>query len=174
MSSISHELHFLPDAGWCPNNPRLPLVIHRRAFEGDNEELAARFEETFARHGWPPAWRYTIFDYPHYHSTTHEVVGIYRGEGDVRFGDTVGFTARLSRGDVVLIPAGVSHERLRASADFHGVGAYPEGCSPDEQRLENSDHDGSLRRIIGLPLPEKDPLTGNSLRKVWAATQIAS
>jgi uncharacterized protein YjlB len=170
MSAPGSEFHFLPDGGWCPNNPRLPVVIHRHAFEEDGEELATRFEETFARHGWPPAWRYTIFDYPHYHSTTHEVVGVYRGEGEVRFGDTVGFTARLNRGDVVLIPAGVSHERLRATEDFHAVGAYPENDSPDEQRLERNDREGSLRRIAALPLPEKHPLTGDSLRKVWAAS----
>jgi uncharacterized protein YjlB len=173
MASATPEIHFLSDAGWCPNNPLLPLVIYRRALEGEGETLAEKFEELFARHGWPPAWRYTIFDYAHYHSTSHEVIGVYRGEASVRLGDTAGFTTCLRAGDVILIPAGVSHERLQSSADFHGVGAYPKGCEVDEQRRERNDREGSERRIAALPIPERDPVSGESLREVWSATQGA-
>jgi uncharacterized protein YjlB len=160
MELPEHELQCLPDGGWCPNNPSLPLIIYRQALSGHGEELAREFEHTFARHGWPPAWRYTIFDYPHYHSTAHEVIGVFRGWADVRFGDTTGLTSRLETGDVVIIPAGVSHERLDAAADFQGVGAYPEGCEVDEQRIERNDRDGAVQRIAVLPLPEADPLLG--------------
>ena len=171
MEPASHEIHFLPDGGWCPNNPLFPLVIYRRALDGEGETLAERFEELFARHDWPPAWRYTIFDYAHYHSTSHEVIGVYRGEASVRLGDAAGFTTRLHVGDVLLIPAGVSHERLQSSEDFHGVGAYPKGCDVDEQRRERNDREDSVRRIAALPIPERDPVSGESLRKIWGATQ---
>jgi uncharacterized protein YjlB len=173
MEAASLEIHFLPDGGWCPNNPQFPLVIHRHALDGEGEALAERFEALFARHGWPPAWRYTIFDYAHYHSTSHEVIGVYGGEADVRLGDTAGFTTRLHAGDVLLIPAGVSHERLESSPDFHGVGAYPHGCEVDEQRRERNDREGSNRRIAALPVPERDPISGEPLRNTWSAVQGA-
>jgi uncharacterized protein YjlB len=138
--------------------------------------LADRFEETFERNGWPPAWRYTIYDYPHYHSTTHEVIGIFRGEADVRFGDDVGFTARISAGDVVVIPAGVSHQRLWQTDDFRGVGAYPHGCDVDEVRKDSkvapSTVENDIRRIAIPP----DPLTGgrSPLGEIWISVARAA
>lgn len=154
------EIHPLPDGGWCPNNPACPVLVYRGMSEGDPEAMARSFEETFAAHGWPPAWRYTIFDYPHYHSTSHEVIGVFRGSARIRLGDTVGLTVELQAGDVVLIPAGVSHQRLNASDDFQGVGAYPTGCKVDEQRKEDNDREGSDQRIAQLKRPKADPLFG--------------
>ncbi|HVE16911.1 MAG TPA: cupin domain-containing protein [Chthoniobacterales bacterium] len=156
------ETYYLPDSGWCPNSPRLPLLIYHAALGGKGEELAQAFEKTFAANGWPPAWRYTIFDYPHYHSTTHEVIGVFRGNAEVRLGDEAGFTAKLSTGDVLIIPAGVSHQRLASTEDFQGVGAYPEGFEPDEQRPEKDDLEASMQRIAKLAIPTADPLLGKS------------
>lgn len=163
------ERHSISDGGWCPNNPSCPLLIYRDTLEGSGEELAERFEQTFKRNGWPPAWRYTIYDYPHFHSTTHEVIGVFWGEADVRFGDEAGFTARISAGDIVVIPAGVSHQRLWQTDGFQGVGAYPEGCAVDEVR-EDSDVSTSvvIDRISALKIPP-DPLEGGegALGEAW-------
>jgi uncharacterized protein YjlB len=167
---MTPESYFLPDGDWCPNSPRLPLLIYQSALRERGEELAEALEKTFAANGWPPAWRYTIFDYPHYHSTTHEVIGVFRGKAEVRLGDEAGFTAKLSPGDVVIIPAGVSHQRISATDDFQGVGAYPEGFQPDEQRPENNDLEASVHRIAKVPVPPKDPLLGpgGPLIKLWS------
>ncbi len=145
-------------------------MIFRDTLEGNGEQLAERFEETFRRNGWPPAWRYTIYDYPHYHSTSHEVIGVFRGEADVRFGDDVGFTARLSAGDVVVIPAGVSHQRLWQTADFQGVGAYPAGCEVDEIRKDSGVvPEEAAARVAELDIPT-DPLSGERgpLVRIWS------
>jgi len=163
------ERYSIPDGGWCPNNPSRPLLIYRDTLEGSGEELAERFEQTFARNGWPPAWRYTIYDYPHFHSTTHEVIGVFRGEADVRFGDEKGFTARISAGDLVVIPAGVSHQRLWQTDDFQGVGAYPKGCDVDEIRKESNPSSAAVTdriRTLGIP---PDPLQGGegALGAAW-------
>jgi uncharacterized protein YjlB len=166
---VSPEQHELLPGSWCPNNPSCPLLIFRNTLPGSDEELAKHFEETFERNGWPPAWRYTIFDYPHYHSTTHEVIGIFRGEADVRFGDDAGFTARLTAGDILLIPAGVSHQRLWQTDEFQGVGAYPEGCDVDEVRKDSGvSLSVAEKRIRDIATPP-DPLKGGEglLRKAW-------
>jgi uncharacterized protein YjlB len=159
-AGVNREAIRLPHGGWCPNNRLLPLLIYRSAFEGSGEVLARTIEDTFDSHGWPPAWRYTIYDFPHYHSTSHEVIGVFSGSAKVRFGDEVGVDMELNTGDVVFIPAGVSHERLSSSADFRGVGAYPAGFEPDIQRKGQSDPDASRERIEDLPHPGLDPVSG--------------
>ena len=51
---------------------------------------AAAFEDLVDSHGWGQSWRDAIFDYAPYHSRIHEVLGIARGSGQVRFGGANG------------------------------------------------------------------------------------
>lgn len=158
-SPLAHESHLFGDAGWCPNNPACPLIIYRTAHTAAPEALARWFENRFGDNGWPPSWRYTIYDFPHFHSNTHEVIGAYRGRALVVFGDKAGQAIEISAGDVVIIPAGVSHQCIDASLDFHAVGAYPAGYSPDQIRPE--DPPGPWKEnISSVPLPLLDPLHG--------------
>jgi len=68
----------------------------------------------------------------HYHSTTHECLGVFRGHAKLRFGvsnddnpdDAV--VLDVKSGDVIVIPAGVAHCALNESGEFSMVGAYPE------------------------------------------------
>lgn len=77
----------LKDDGIIPNHPRWPLVIYRSAIRLDDAfDPAAVFEELFERNGWGDSWRNGIYDYVHYHSRIHEVLGIARGQGKVQFG----------------------------------------------------------------------------------------
>src|SRR3954452_20314885 len=96
------------DDGLIPNS-RLPLIVRRGAVTPDASDPAFAFERTFARNGWTGAWRDGIYDYHHYHSTAHEVLGIASGSATVRFGGEGGETVGLTVGDVAVIPAGVGH-----------------------------------------------------------------
>src|SRR5678815_2319270 len=102
------------DAGGIPNNPRLAVVVYKRLVDGpdrsDPEALAAWFEKTWPQHAWFPAWRYGIYDFPHYHSTAHEVLGVYRGHASLRLGGDVGVTVVAEKGDVLILPAGTGHQ----------------------------------------------------------------
>ena len=68
----------------------------------------------------------------HYHSTTHECLGIFRGHAKLRFGvsnddnpdDAI--VLDVKSGDVIVVPAGVAHCALNESGEFCMVGAYPE------------------------------------------------
>ena len=59
-----------------PNHPRWPLLIYPGAVALSGKDPAALFEELFTRNGWPAAWRNGVHPFHHYHSTSHEVLGI--------------------------------------------------------------------------------------------------
>jgi uncharacterized protein YjlB len=59
-----------------------------------------------------------IYDYLHYHSRIHEVLGIAGGSAIVRLGGNKGRIVKLKAGDAVLIPAGTDHQCLSASRTF--------------------------------------------------------
>jgi hypothetical protein len=66
------------DDGIIPNHPRWPLIIYRSAVRLDVAfDPAAIFEDLFEI--WGDSWRNGIYDYVHYHSRIHEVLGIARG-----------------------------------------------------------------------------------------------
>src|SRR5262245_18872215 len=85
----------------------LPLVVYRGVCKG--LDAAAQFERLFAGNGWAGGWRNGIYAYHHFHSTAHEVLGIAAGTAKVRFGGEAGAVVEVRAGDVVVIPAGVSH-----------------------------------------------------------------
>jgi uncharacterized protein YjlB len=164
------ELFRFRDDGETPNNPRLPLVVYRGAVRLDRGyDPAAIFEETFARHGWRDSWRDGVYDFLHFHTATHEVLGIARGRVTVQFGGAKGCNITLAAGDVVVLPAGTGHRRIRASRDLVVVGAYPAGGSYDEPRPEETDHVRALASIAKVKLPLKDPVYGaeGALGSLW-------
>ena len=114
------ETYRFADDGQIPNSA-LPLLVYRQALTGDG--LAGAFERRFAANDWRGAWRNGIYDFHHFHSTSHEVLGIAAGEALVRFGGTHGQSVAVVAGDVVAIPAGVGHCLERGSRDLLVVGA---------------------------------------------------
>jgi len=114
------------DDGLIPNHPRWSLLLYKNAVKlPEAFDPAAVFEDLFEENGWGDSWRNGIYDYAHYHSRIHEVLGIARGSGRVRFGGSKGRTLVLKAGDVAILPAGTAHQCLSASNDFLVVGAYP-------------------------------------------------
>src|SRR5215471_3174576 len=75
----------LPGDGTFPNSP-LPLLLYREVISLPDGNGAALFEELFAANAWSGCWRDGIYPYHHYHSTAHEVLGIYQGSAKVQFG----------------------------------------------------------------------------------------
>jgi len=160
-----------PDSGEIPNHRVLPLVVYRRAGEPavTGDDLAAHFETRLPRGGWSAAWRWGVYPFPHYHSTAHEVLGCYRGTARIQFGHTTGITLDVASGDVVIIPAGVGHQNLGASPDFHIVGGYPVGQQADLLRGHAGERPRADENIARVPLPTGDPIHGpdGPLRVHW-------
>lgn len=152
------KYHFKEDA-LAPNNPDLLVLIYSEAFE-KRDNLADHVEGVFAKNGWGGAWRDSIFDYNHFHSNAHEVLGIAKGSVTVRLGGELGIDFLLAEGDVVVLPAGTGHKKISGSSDLLVVGAYPEGQEDYDILKEWDKNPAIVKRIKSVPLPEKDPLTG--------------
>ncbi|WP_426750570.1 cupin domain-containing protein [Myxococcus sp. Y35] len=146
------------DDGMTPNS-RFPTLVYRGVkLAGDR---ASALEKLFAANGWPSRWRYTVYDFHHYHSNAHEVLGVASGTARLKLGGESGQEVTVSAGDVLVLPAGTGHRRLEASGDFLVVGGYPAGTGDyDLQRPDKATHAASVRRIAQVPLPEADPVTG--------------
>ena len=146
--------HLLPSGGAIPNHPRWPLLVYPGAVKDVGPEA---FEALFNRNRWPAAWRDGVFPFPHFHSNSHEALGVYCGEVTVQFGGDAGVTLTAEPGDVIVLPAGTGHKRVAARGSLGIVGAYPEGQHPDTCRPGKEDLLGAVLRV---PLPAADPVYG--------------
>jgi uncharacterized protein YjlB len=158
------------DDGVIPNHPRWPFVLYRGALRFANSyDPAAVCEVLFESNGWGDSWRDGIYDYVHYHSRIHEVLGIAGGNAKVQFGGPRGRTLTLKAGDVAILPAGTGHQCLAASKDFLVVGAYPPSGTYDECRTSRQEHTRALTTIPKVGRPRKDPVYGKdgALLQVW-------
>ena len=164
------EYH-LDDDGTIPNNKSLPLLVYKQAVPIEGDDPAATFEQTFERNGWSGSWRDGIFDYHHYHGTTHEALGIAAGSATVQFGGERGVTLDIEAGDAVVIPAGVGHKNVGSSQDFLVVGAYPGGADYYMNTGKPGERERALENIARVPLPDADPIfgAGGPLTEYWRA-----
>ncbi|MBT8333757.1 MAG: hypothetical protein HKP41_23755 [Desulfobacterales bacterium] len=158
----------ITENGGFPNNRYLPLIIIKQAVSGDLIS-PENFEKQFNLNSWPAAWRNGLYNYHHYHSTAHEVLGVYSGWVQARFGGPGGDILKAEAGDVIIIPAGVSHCNKGQSQDFMAVGAYPAGQSWDMKYGKLGERPAADHNISNVTGPKSDPLFGvqGPLMRLW-------
>ncbi|MGH6779647.1 MAG: cupin domain-containing protein [Bradyrhizobium sp.] len=156
------------DDGLVPNNP-LPFIIYKRVIDIDTAHPERTIEDVFAGHRWGSMWRNGIYDYLHYHSTAHEVLGVARGQARVRFGGDRGKVLEVTAGDVAILPAGIGHQCLFATRDLSVVGAYPPGQTMEITRPTPDNHAQALKMIPRVAAPSTDPVMGEDgpLVRLW-------
>ena len=160
------------DDGFIPNNPYWPVILYRGVLSLPRElDPAAVWEDVFASNGWGDSWRNGIYDYLHYHSRIHEVLGVARGSATVRLGGNKGRRLKVKAGDVIIIPAGTGHQCLSASKSFLVVGAYPPSGTYDECGPTAEEHARGVKAVRRVARPRKDPVFGSMgpLPQVWKA-----
>ena len=165
-----HKTILIPDDGTFPNNAVLPAILYVGAFLPFGADAAAEIEARFNANEWPAAWRNGIYDYHHYHSNAHEVLGVYSGWASIQLGGPDGPVVEFRAGDAAVLPAGTSHKRLDASPDFAVVGAYPPGAGRDMCLGLAGERPDADTRIAQVPLPTCDPVLGphDGLVQCWA------
>ena len=152
-----------PPGARIPNHPSFPILIYRGV------EAAAlgpgRCRSLFAGHGWQGSWVNGVFDFHHFHSTSHEVLGVVAGRATLELGGPQGRCFEVATGDVLVLPAGTGHRRVEADRAFTVVGAYPAG-QEDYDLLRGNDPvqvARARRRIARLRPPAADPVGGEGL-----------
>lgn len=156
------------DDGLIPNNP-MPFLVYKRAVDVANGDPEQTIEDLFGANGWGAMWRNGVYDFPHYHATVHEVLGIARGHAKVRFGGERGKVLEIAAGDVAILPAGTGHQCISSSDDFSVVGAYPPGPPMDLVRPSKEARAKALKTIPMVAVPKTDPVLGadGPLVRLW-------
>ena len=192
MSKQDSIKHFIVAAsGDSPNNEVLPVILYKGVAEFGDREPESVFEEAFSQHDWGNGWRNGVFPFHHYHSNAHEALGFARGSATIQLGGPDGPIVEVEAGDACVIPAGVAHCRLDDAPGLSVVGAYPPDQGPDvcvmdaetegkahdahdadglDIRLLGQDERDAVRaQITGTPLPEFDPMMGDSgpIKTLW-------
>jgi uncharacterized protein YjlB len=158
------------DDGIVPNNPHFPVLFYRGAVNLKTRRFAPEVivDTLFDSHGWGRSWRDTVYDFVHYHSQIHEVMGVARGTARIECGGIKGRILGVKAGDVLVLPAGTGHRLIESSRDFLVVGAYPQEGTYDECTDTRERPDAS-KRIAKARKPKTDPVlgAGGPLLKSW-------
>ena len=160
----TQTFHFSDD-GSIPNS-LLPLVVFRECLQGD--EAATR--ATLKSNDWSGVWVDGIYEYHHYHSTSHEVLCILQGSATLQLGGKHGQTLQVNKNDVIVIPAGVGHKLLQKGPALLVMGAYAGGREWDMNSGEQEERPQTINNIRKVPLPRADPMHGadGPLIKIWS------
>jgi len=152
-----------PAGATIPNHPDFPVLVYRGT--GMRDPMTAR--SRFAAHGWGGSWIDGVFDFHHFHSTSHEVLAVVAGRATIELGGPQGEAFDVAAGDVVVLPAGTGHRRASADGSFTVVGAYPAG-QEDFDLLRGDDPaevDAARERIATLGAPPDDPVGGDGVAR---------
>jgi len=162
------EQIILPDDGVFPNSPR-PALLYKGVLDISVIFPGTHVKRLFEHNGWSNSWDAGIFEYHHYHSTTHEVLGIYKGRTKLQLGGGKGPKIFIEKGDVLVIPAGVAHKNLGGENEVGVIGAYPGGRAYDMNYGKPGERPGTDQIISKVPVPGKDPVYGSDegLIKLW-------
>jgi uncharacterized protein YjlB len=98
----------------------------------------------------------------HYHSTTHEVLVVISGSARLFFGgqgNPDGIRQEVSKGDVMILPAGTGHAMEDDLGGFSMVGSYPVGAD-NWDHCTGGEGKEAEDRIRALEWFTKDPIYG--------------
>ena len=147
-----------PPGDVIPNHPRFEVLLYRGVEVSDVQAL-------FAAHGWGGSWVNGVFDFHHFHSTSHEALGVVAGSATLELGGPQGRPFDVGPGDVLVLPAGTGHRRATARDGFTVVGAYPPG-QENYDLLRGDDPaevEAARTRIAALAPPPQDPVGGKGI-----------
>jgi uncharacterized protein YjlB len=157
------ETWHAPPGERIPNHPSFAVLIYRDVEAA--RRGAAGCRACFAEHGWSGSWVNGVFGFHHFHSTSHEVLGVVSGHATLELGGPHGRSFEVACGDVLVLPAGTGHRRAIADPEFTVVGAYPAG-QEDYDLLRGEDPAQVARareRIAALAVPPNDPVGGDGV-----------
>ena len=166
LRRVKPETLLLPENGRMPNS-ELPVLIYRGAMLGD--DLESEFKKVFHSNHWGGTWALGIYGYHHFHSNAHEALGVAAGSATLLLGGEGTSPVDVERGDVLVLPAGTGHRRIKDSWEFWVVGAYPHGQEKYDEYISKAMCANYRERLRAVASPAADPLygPGGPLVKLW-------
>lgn len=154
-----------------PNNS-FPILYYEDVL---SDEIGENYNaddvlQFFENNGYNNGWTDGIMERHHFHSTAHEAMACTKGEVRVQLGGPNGDLYTLRAGDVMLLPAGVSHKKLDATQGFEIVGAYPSNDpNYDFQYGDANDYEAIKNNVANVEKPLTDPVTGSpgDINEYW-------
>jgi mannose-6-phosphate isomerase-like protein (cupin superfamily) len=106
LSALRLSAHYIPTHAHLPNTTphNKPLLIYHSAYPSTT--APSTLETHFRTTNITPQWRYTMYTQTHYHSTTHEVLCVFRGRARLLFGGEANpgkVEAEVGAGDAVVV-----------------------------------------------------------------------
>lgn len=155
---MNFKTYCFNDDGIIPNN-KFPVILYPKYI--DLADCSDWLEKTFIKNNWLNNWRGIVLPYDHFHSNTHEVLGLGQGSVSLKIGGANGQVFHLVAGDVIIIPAGVGHYSISEHSNYQFIGGYPNGQEWDlKTGLEEGERTQILQAISAVEMPEKDPIFG--------------
>lgn len=189
INRVKPQKFVFEDDGEVPNST-LPVHLYEGVLDFHDltrEQAEEAINQLVATNGWYRDWTYYVYPSLHYHSTAHEGLIVFQGRATIQIGGKNGRMFTVKTGDVVIVPAGVGHERILASAtdderrkeieEFIVFGVYPKGQKWDFISEEPNVEDGALQlrdpavkaaaieRIARVPVPATDPILSECIFK---------
>jgi uncharacterized protein YjlB len=168
MKQQHPETIVLVDDGIFPNS-HLPVLLYRKVLKLPLLFPGMAIKKLFRTNGWNNNWKDGIYTFHHYHSNTHEALGVCKGSATIRLGGDNGVEVKISKGDVLVIPAGVAHRNLSDRNKVMVVGGYPGGKQYDLNVGKPGERPQADQNIFAVPIPGTDPVYGKSgsLVSIW-------
>ncbi|KAH6873426.1 RmlC-like cupin domain-containing protein [Thelonectria olida] len=164
ISTLRVSKHMIPAFELFPNCSiqNKPLLIYHSVFK--KPISPAKVESHLASVGIvSPQWRYTMYNFDHFHTTSHEVLCITQGRARVCFGakeNKARVEIVVESGDAVVVPAGVAHSLQEdLDGDFQMVGSYPNGSTFDMCYGKPGEED-KVANVKSLEWFQYDPIYG--------------
>ena len=152
------------DNGQFPNSI-YPVLLYKNVLDIPFFRPVSYVETLFKQNNWYNFWQDGVYEYNHYHSNTHEVLGVYKGKTTLLLGGEGGLEVEIEKGDVLLLPAGVAHQNLYSEKQVKCVGAYPNGIKCDMKYGKTPERPLADENIKKVSTSVKDPVFG-SLRGI--------
>ncbi|KAL5356125.1 hypothetical protein BJX96DRAFT_162212 [Aspergillus floccosus] len=165
MVVLNPEAYYIGKGKFVPNNP-LPALVYRNVLpqllSSETAQAFCEANQWEKRGEWGPFWD------AHFHPNTHECYAIIQGSSrlvlrrerhDANLG---GVEVDVKAGDVVVVPAGVSHRSLTAEGGYRYIGVYPKACLKWRNNWCKGKENMALLEdeISKVIIPSHDPVYG--------------